>query len=409
MKQLNITLILAMLVCSSSWCSTGNGADEKKEELTILVYQVGDLVTKIKDYPYQGGEFPTSGPLNPPMKSGGSAPFVNPVISGFGGGGGNYGGGGGGGGYSVQDPVGEGQFQFAAGTFQVNSSGDNQQGNQNQITTLNVLKTIMVSIEPESWKDNGGTATGTVLGSMLLIRQTKNNHENIQELLQQIRDNSSSRKMVHITAYWVCSNHKLNMIELNSKQPFPIQLEDSVMENILMDKEGKASQGFLSQITCFNGQTVCMTSGERKSLIHNLFATVGVHAVGYGPKMINLHSGVVLQVKPQLDPSGKSVSVDIQSVITKLNETQKKPQGDKTIYSDTKGKNFSLDDISMNVQELSTTVRIPTGKFVLIGGMTPSKDVIAGESTLLGSCSLIIRVQKIEENENTAVSDKKTP
>jgi Bacterial type II and III secretion system protein len=401
MKQINIILILAMLVFSFNWCSIGNAADEKQDVLTILVYPVGDLVTKIKDYPYQGGEFPTSGPLNSPKKSGGSVPFISPAVSG-----GGFGGGGGGGGFSVQDPVGEGQFQIASGVMQGNA---NQQGTQNQLTPLNILKTIMASIEPASWEDNGGTATGTVLGSMLLIRQTKNNHKNIQELLEQIRSNSSSQKIVHITAYWVCSNHKLNMIGLNSKQAFPIQLEDSVMENILVDKDGKASQGILSQITCFNGQTVCMTSGKRKALLQGLTPTVGVKSMAYQPRMVNLHSGVILQVKPQLDPNGKSVSVDIQSVITKLDDSQKKPQDVRTIFSDTKGKNFSLDDINMDVQELSTTVRIPTGKFVLIGGMTPSKDVIAGESTVGDSCSLIIRVQKIEANKSSTISDKKTP
>lgn len=385
--------VMAFLVINSS-----GYAEEKKEEMVIMAYPVGDLFIKIEDYPYQGNNLPTSGSLN--SKEG--LNFFTPQPYPGGGAGGGFGGGeasggygGGAGGFQVQDPIGDGQYQIGSGIGQQTVQKHQSINPTGKFEINELINTIQTLISPASWEANGGQGTIVTLGSMLLIRQTKAAHQKVDQLLDVIRSNHSSQQMVSLEAYWVdLPNDYLNHLE-KRQSTYPIKVDEGLIEEFFKGEQSER-KGFSSRVTCFNGQTVSLNSGNRKMLVKSVLPTVGTNAIGYQPETISIHSGLVFQVKPQLEPGGKFAIVDIQSVITNSKEEDEKAEK-KTDYVDSKDREFHLDQISLDVQQLSTTLRIPTGEFIVVGGMSPSEKVISSKSTMGDNLVLILRIHKNSE------------
>ena len=163
-------------------------------------------------------------------------------------------------------------------------------------------------------------------------------------------------------------------------------------------------QGYTGQITCFDGQTVHIISGQLKTIIQSLIPVVGQAGeysteglassaaphrtvvrtaileredeslsgklrfvqniqrnVAYQPVVGTLHTGTLLQVTPSLMPDGATAVLDLQSFFTRPNVG-----ASAVAFRDV----MELDKFSIDAQQLMTTLQVPLGKPVLAGGLT---------------------------------------
>ena len=123
---------------------------------------------------------------------------------------------------------------------------------------------------------------------------------------------------------------------------------------------------------CFSGQTVHVVSGRTRTIIVGLNPIVGSNSVGYSPSIGNVRSGVTLQVTPHLEPEGgdQRVVIDLASNVTEVSNVN----GDKIELPSTTQPSVDpsqyVDRANEINQEFRTTVRLPVGKKILVGGMT---------------------------------------
>lgn len=238
-------------------------------------------------------------------------------------------------------------------------SGDN--GRQEIVDSI--CKLLQDTVMPDSWRDNGGML-GSLreLSGQLVVTQSAQNHQKVQEILQSLR--ADRGRMVVVRAYWVLLSPEevpTTTAQANGKS-LPIA------DDKLIDAKHLYCGG---QTMCFNGQTVHVTSGRTRSIVTGLSPVVGTNAVGYEPHLERPRSGVSLQLTPHLEPEGRDSRcvVDLHSEVTELNningEKIELPPSSQPVAG-----TESLDRVNTVNQQMSTTVRLPLGDKVLVGGMT---------------------------------------
>ncbi|MCA9250116.1 MAG: hypothetical protein KDA54_03195 [Phycisphaerales bacterium] len=118
---------------------------------------------------------------------------------GFGGGGGGLGGGGiGGGGFGGGSP-----FSDSG-----DSEGDDEEEGTREERVDALLELIRNTIEPDSWRENGGTdAAIAELGGQLVVTQTASAHADIQDLLGKLRDQRAIQIAIEARFITITSNY----------------------------------------------------------------------------------------------------------------------------------------------------------------------------------------------------------
>ena len=364
--------------------------EEPDEKCVLRTYDVGDLVINVQDHPY-------SEVLNHSTKPAG------------GGGGGGFGGGGGGGGiFSVPDGAGvriptrsqtasrgTGQFtlcQFGGGGQ--NSSDQSEESLSSSAISMDDLQEVLVgTVDSDTWAENGGAGKVHPLGTSLVVWQTPTVHHHIEELLKQIRKTAGLRKTLTVDARWLL----LNSDELDS-----LLTKDSTG---LLEVERKSLAAFTRRggsirgiTNCFSGQLVYLVAGTQRNIVSGYIPVVGSlqsrnedasivslrsspriqlvadtqspdfsksRGVGYQPITTNLNLGTVLEIRPTLSSDGGAV-VELKSTLTAASEHA--AENDRPAKSDALAP--AVDRIAVETQELATTLRVPLGKPILVGGMT---------------------------------------
>ncbi len=129
---------------------------------------------------------------------------------------------------------------------------------------------------------------------------------------------------------------------------------------------------YRGEITCFDGQTVSIASVEGHTAIADLQPVVAQNMRAYSPKVKIPQSGATLQIQPDVTRDGATAVVNVQSMVS-----------DATSFSTTQP-NLSelswqaIDKFNVEAQQLKTTLRIPLGKPILVGGMTVAPDLASG-------------------------------
>jgi len=298
-------------------------------ELQTLVYDISDLVRPRVNYPQGGG--PVGGPMG---MEGGAAPAM-------------------GGGMAAPQPVGPQRSDMAD----------------------SLLVLIRETIDPTSWKDSGGEIGAMrELAGQLVVTQSRQNQEWIQKLLAEMRTQQGPAQMVCVRAYWLMLNAKdiESIFDATRKQAAGSASAMPTVSDSMVVGDKLYCQG---QTICFNGQTVHITSGRQWSVVSKLNPVVGSNAVGYDPTMSVANSGVSLQVTPQIVPQTETAILDLRSTVTET----RGPTGpiDLSKVSTTQPSDDMraaaagmIDRLNVVNQEFATTVRLPLGKKVLLGGMT---------------------------------------
>ncbi len=328
----------------------------------IKVYNISDLLWARKDYPFESAI--SMPPTMPPTRTEIMNLSRGRGAAGAGGGGGGAREGGGAGGVG------------AGGAAAANLD-------QQEQLARNVVDLLVETVEPHSWVQNGGPFTVKFLGGLLIINQNKENHDLIAQLLGQLRAEGS--RLVTVKAHWVL----LGPAELEGLVGKRDEKKSSGAQEIdaaALGKLGEKALHYRAQTSCFNGQTVHIASGRGRTAVMDLEAVTGDGTSLYNPIPKIVQSGAMLQVTPMLSQDGKEAVVDVQSVIS---EWDAPPPPAEIRTPTTRPTSEMLDRINVLVQQLRTTVQVPVGRPVLVGGMTLEPTTKGANS---GQMYLIIEV-----------------
>ena len=339
MKSLPVLLFTLFAEIATPAAFAQENDPAKAERVATRVYDIRDLLMQRRSYPAQSA-------LVPPTRLGEERP-TPPIV---------YrpttqpdGSGGGGGGAASAPPT----------------AGD-------EIRSL-----MQETVDPESWRDNGGSVGAMrELDGQLIVSQTATNHEQIVHLLAQLRETSA--RMVTIRAHWIF----LKPTDLKAvAKPLASDPALFAVDFAAVEKLG-AVRHYQGQVTSFNTQTVHVASGDARTVITDYDSNTGGgdNAVGYDARASVVQAGMTLEVTPVLTPDAGTVMLDVQSVVSDWGSSpgDNPRRGQPTTMPTAIGVP-GIDHVQMLVQQLRTTVALPVGKPVIIGGMTfspwvPEKD-----------------------------------
>jgi hypothetical protein len=232
----------------------------------------------------------------------------------------------------------------------------------------------------------------------LVVSQTPAVHRQIGDLLKQLRAGSGERKSVTVDARWLLLNSD-ELEQLYMKGP---DGTNSLSDNgsRVIDRERLAAfTGRPSSIrcttNCFSGQSVYIVSGTKQNVVSGFIPVVGsitdpAHAaqlaslsggskirlvaneviqeqsqkgVGYQPLVERPNLGALLEIRPTIAQGSNTAIVDLKSTVT----------GPTRLTADALAVSPAppeVDRVPIHSQELATTMRVPLGEPVLVGGLT---------------------------------------
>lgn len=392
--------------------------DESEAPLVIKVYRVLDLVSPVPNYPYEGTYIPglTRGTLGA-----GAAGLMGGGISGAGvttGMGGGMGGMGGGMGGGMMGGTGGG---MGGGMFRVGDvlaqqapppalgqptaaparpagMGGSAVGNPRagfRISWGPLMNAITSLIDPDSWEENGGPGSLQPIGGALAVNNTEAVHKKITELFAALRRETDNLRTLSIDAQWLLLDEAqlrgLNIASAKETGTAAQAREQLVTLPASVERTR-------ARITCFNGQTVHLISGHLETKIQGAIPVVGGTAeVGYQPTIALPHLGTLLQVTALILPGDDGVLVDLHSLATRpKRETQPVRLG-----GDGQFPKVQVDRVDIEAQQLATALRVPSGRPVLVGGMSFAGQERASERDVMDrQLYLVIEVTPSADSDN---------
>jgi len=307
---------------------TAQPVPEKPAPLVLRMYDVGDLIQPVPDRPLGQGVLPPT------------------------------------------------QLNGILGVRPVTYSNSNRQTDRTEQGTDGLIRLIDELIDPESWRENGGTLGSiSTRETVLVVRQTEENQRQISELLEMLRKTRQGARVVTVHADWLwLTPGDLDQVVKPGKAGGPGREIDPAA----LQKLGPKALYAHGQITCAGGQTVHLLSGHVKTLVENLDASVGTGATAYQPEVDEVLEGAAVQVTPRIQ--GESANVDVLGFVSgwgtpgqpyRFVQRDAEPApaahpGDP----DNAGSVATMDRMNVLAQEFCTSAHLPLGKAVIIGGMT---------------------------------------
>lgn len=365
-KLLHVACALVAIGIASACYGQSTTAEQGDEALVVRTYEIGDLVFAVPDYALAPS--PNSGVMRGATAFGGSGGMGGGGISGGGGGMGGMSGG-----------MGRGEAR--------------QSANPAPITVDSICDVITMTVDPSSWSVNGGSdARVSPLGTTLVVLQTPDAHRAIGQLLAELREGSASRRTMTIDARWLLlDSDGLARLQVQGENG-----ESTINREALAEftRQPTSLRGFIS---CFSGQSVFLTSGTVRTNVSSYIPVVGSveppqpearfatyggdqsvsfvsdqpgafggRGVGYQPITTTNNFGVQVELRPtRLHPEA-AAAIDLRSTITfpasPLNPAELEPAANSLAPQ--------VDRVAIQTQELATTLKVPLGEPVLVGGMT---------------------------------------
>ncbi|HVU86839.1 MAG TPA: hypothetical protein VHD36_05935 [Pirellulales bacterium] len=378
-----LTITAAILAALSQQAAAADEDNDEELPLVVKVYRVIDLVVPVPNYPYEGTFLPGMGK---------SAPGVNPTgfRGGMGGMGGGMGGMGGGGG-AAPAAGGGGGGGMGGGMFrvpdhilgQVGGLGGGLGGTpprpsiSQRISWGPLMNTITSLIDPESWDEQGGSGSISPIGGALAISQTLPVHAKIETFFKDLRREIGTLRQVSVEAHWVLVNGE-QLAALTGAADKQVSRGGEISRERLTALPPGARHAS-GRVTCINGQTVHVISGRLDTKVQGAIPVVGT-SPGYQATILTPHFGALLQLTPLILPDQDMVLVDLHSAVTQSDE--KTDAIKLTGPNDTKDPAVQIDRIQSGAQQLATSLNLPLGKLVLVGGMSLDVGMAEGDQQL---------------------------
>jgi|GEM_PF-1272397 hypothetical protein len=269
---------------------------------------------------------------------------------------------------------------------QVSGGGDSIRTSQDAL-----IKTIKQTISPDVWDEAGGEATIAKLGNAFIISADEETHSQIDALLNLFRQRWGTLRTISVRAWWHWMTPAEAAPVLNSDgEPvhpgdapaFGLVPDDAWMKILeaWSEAEGDRPRGFQATLTCYNGQTVHTTSGDQSLAVTGIRPIIArdendekVGRIAYRPELSVVHEGLAFQITPISNLSGETVLLDLHSRITMpIEKVEMLQEVAEQVGGEPLPKQVVevLDRRRMNVHRLSTTLRVPTNRPMLVGGMS---------------------------------------
>jgi len=346
-------------------------ATAKSDQYILQTYQVGDLVLDVPDYPYPGASDSALG-------------RTHVVMGGIGMRGGMGMGGMGGMGVGGHMQVGQASAPGPA-----------------RITTDDLTRVLVTMVAPNTWAEVGGEGGLQHLGASLVVRQTEAVHQQIEGLLEQLRQGAGKQKTMAIDVRWLLLDSD-DLERLTS----PDEEGNPQVDRKVLDEYTRRPSSIRGLTNCFTGQLVYLVSGTRRNVVSSFIPVVGsidrpdetqyasLHgnanyvftagnqlqggemqpsfvagnnrSVGYQPVVERPNFGTLLEIRPTLIPDDFAAIVDLRSTLTTAGETSDDQAGQPPQNPLTP----TVDRIAIETQELATTLYVQLRKPMLVGGLT---------------------------------------
>jgi hypothetical protein len=245
----------------------------------------------------------------------------------------------------------------------------------------NVIALLEDAVDPSSWRDNGGKV-GTVreLAGQLIIRQSAANHRAIADILTQLRETNA--RTVTVRADWVALDvSQLDAVTRPTPQPNGNAVAFLRADLTAINKlDPKTTLHYRAQTTCLDRQTVRIGSGRARTVVTDLTPVIGNDAAAYQPTAPIVQAGATIELTPRLAPDRTSAIIDVASVVSDWNSFQPAPPAPATTRPTNATPPGGVDRVQLLAQHLRTTVVVPVGEAVVVGGMTLDPSTTGGDA-----------------------------
>ncbi|GAB5440900.1 MAG: hypothetical protein Fues2KO_12490 [Fuerstiella sp.] len=179
-----------------------------------------------------------------------------------------------------------------------------------------IAELITGHVEPLSWRDQGGEAHYSAIGSSLVVTQTAANHKQIQTLLDAIQKLHPAGQAVRLQLWWL-----------------PVGAEDADHLSETLGQEDAISrisqmcrdnEGYEAVMNIPLGGTGHVTTGQRVPIVTGQIPVVsGDGNAAYQPQVTQLNIGLLVEATPRSirTPDGsQNLEVQLKAALTGLNE-----------------------------------------------------------------------------------------
>jgi hypothetical protein len=367
----------------------GTRARGREPEIIVRMYDLSDLFTVAPPYPaLQSGDLSGKARVLFPMPAGDAATRGGGGASGMGGMGGGF--------FRVEERP------KSVVTEAKPVLGQNTTGKVDSVRSSidDLVDAITTTINPTGWDSVGGPGSIATLSSSLLISTDLRTHEQIESLFEQLRKRWGTLRTVSVRADWLwLTDAQADALLLEADKPAKgddlraFGLVDETAWKKQQEQQAKAGQGrggWRAVLTCYNGQTVHALSGGQSVAVAGMMPVVGGKegaegGVGYQPDVQVIQEGAALQVTPITNISGKFVILDIHSRVAHLRpggERQPRQDAARAAPLGPAAAAAALDRPMLMLHRLSTTLRVPVERRMLIGGMSYESEPQPGEPNL---------------------------
>ncbi|WP_353683563.1 pilus (MSHA type) biogenesis protein MshL [Thermodesulfovibrio sp. 3907-1M] len=153
------------------------------------------------------------------------------------------------------------------------------------------------------------------------------------------------------------------------------------------------------RVSIMNGQTSLFTVGRNYSFISKAQSNVTTSGTGspiitYTVETGNLLSGLIIGIVPYIDDNGE-ISLTITPIVSKLIEMRSATFGSSEAQT-------TIQLPSVDLRELSTTVKVKDGEIIIIGGMIKKEESLSeNKMPLLGDIPVVGELFKSKDKEET--------
>jgi general secretion pathway protein D len=300
-----------------------------------------------------------------------------------------------------------------------------------------LTKLIQETIDPTSWRDAGGSVGGVrALNGHLIVTQTPENQSGLVNLLEQLRETraiqitiearflSVSKNFLEDVGLDVDAQFNLNANPTHGFGPIGVgqnsigftsnpvtgvpggigasnaaskslQLSGTYLDNFQVQFLLQATQASQTsttltapRVTLFNGQRAYVLVATQRAYVSDLEAVVGNNTSSFEPTIDVVSSGVLLDVQATVSADRKYVTLTLRPQLAQLLNLftfnfQGAASGVSTVIpgpggvldtSQGAGQTGFVQEPELQITEVRTTVSVPDGGTLLLGGQT-----LAGE------------------------------
>ena len=177
---------------------------------------------------------------------------------------------------------------------------------------------ITNTVATKTWADNGGTGTiSQYPPTTLVISQTQEVHAQIKALFAALRARRQAPPVMSVELHWLWLDGRQRDRLLAGRE----KLSDG-QHGLTVDAErlrliADEVPALHGQVACMNGMATTLAAGDRRTIIVSGISVVGGDGIGYQPVIALPNVGVTAPGTSLCVPGTETVTLDVQSVITR--------------------------------------------------------------------------------------------